>query len=53
MDPTEPPYLVLRQEISLRRRPHRHGRQPMPGWRHRGRVSRRRRALLHTGVRTA
>ena len=52
-DPTEPPYLVLRQEISLRRRPHRRGRRPMPGWRHRGRVSRRRRALLHTGLRTA
>jgi len=29
-DPTEPPYLVLRQEISLRRRPHRRGRRPMP-----------------------
>src|SRR5262249_39344913 len=52
-DPTEPPYLVLRQEISLRRRPHRRGRRPMPGWRHRRQVSRRRRALLHTGVRTA
>ena len=28
----------------LRRRPHRRGRRPIPGWRHRGRVSRRRRA---------
>ena len=50
---TEPLYLVLRQEISLRHRPHRRGRRPMPGWRHRGRVPRRRRALLHTSVRTA